>query len=115
MTSTSRRLVRPMSATQLIEPTSSASAARGKTRRRPLPRSFCSPPVESWRGTSPIQAAKSRPDRNTVGIRRRRHDRGRPQNPDARDGLNPPAHHVRAVLGYDFGLGASGKLRTVQK
>jgi hypothetical protein len=25
------------------------------------------PPVESWRGTSPIQAAKSRPDRNTFG------------------------------------------------
>jgi hypothetical protein len=23
-------------------------------------------PIESWRGTSPIQAAKSRPDRNTV-------------------------------------------------
>src|SRR6266536_6066330 len=29
--------------------------------------SFCLPPVESWRGTSPIQAAKSRPDRNAVG------------------------------------------------
>jgi hypothetical protein len=29
--------------------------------------SFCLPPVESWRGTIPIQAAKSRPDRNTVG------------------------------------------------
>jgi hypothetical protein len=26
------------------------------------------PPVESWRGTSPIQAAKSRPDRNTFGL-----------------------------------------------
>jgi hypothetical protein len=98
-----------MSATQLIEPTSRASAARGKTRRRPLPLlppSFCLPPVESWRGTSPIQAAKSRPDRNTV--RRRRHDRGRPQNPDARDGLNPPAHLVGAVLGYDLCLGSSG-------
>jgi hypothetical protein len=43
-------------------------------------------------------------------IRRRRHDRGRPQNPDARDGLNPPAHLVGAVLGYDLGLGSSGKL-----
>jgi hypothetical protein len=42
-------------------------------------------------------------------IRRRRHDRGRPQNPDARDGLNPPAHLVRAVLRYDLGLGSLGK------
>jgi hypothetical protein len=42
-------------------------------------------------------------------IRRRRHDRGRPQNPDARDGLNPPAHLVRAISGYALGLGASGK------
>jgi hypothetical protein len=31
-------------------------------------------PVESWLGTSPIQAKRRR-------IRRRRHDRGRPQNP----------------------------------
>jgi transposase len=28
--------------------------------------SFCLPPVESWRGTRPIQAAKSRPDRKIV-------------------------------------------------
>jgi hypothetical protein len=42
-------------------------------------------------------------------IRRRRHDRGRPQNPDARGGLNPPAHPVGAVLRYDLGLGSSGK------
>ena len=28
---------------------------------------FCSPPVESCRGTIPIEAAKSRPDRNTFG------------------------------------------------
>jgi hypothetical protein len=107
--STSRRLVRPMSATQLIEPTSSASAARGKTRRRPLPLSFCLPPFESWRGTSPDPGREiaSRPKHRR--IRRRRHDRGRPQNPDARDGLNAPAHLVRAVLGYDLGLGSSGK------
>jgi hypothetical protein len=57
-----------MSATQLIEPTSSASAARGKTRRRPLPLGFCLPPVESWRGTSPIQAAKSRPDVGSAAV-----------------------------------------------
>jgi hypothetical protein len=29
--------------------------------------SFCLPPVESSRGTSPIQAAKSRPDPKTFG------------------------------------------------
>src|SRR5216684_1054041 len=29
--------------------------------------SFCLPPVESCRGTIPIQAAKSRPDRKTLG------------------------------------------------
>jgi hypothetical protein len=71
------------------------------------------PPVESWRGTSPIQAAKSRPDRNTVGsaaVATIAVAPRTPQNPDARDGLNPPAHLVRAVLGYDFGLGSSGKL-----
>jgi hypothetical protein len=99
--------VKVLSYTQLIEPTSSASAARGRMRRRPLPLSFCLPPVEPWCGTSPIQAA-SRPKHRR--IRRRRNDRGHPQNPDARDGANPPAHLVRAVLGYDFGLGSSGKL-----
>src|ERR1700674_4698716 len=106
MTSTSRRLVRPMSATQLIEPTSRASAARGKTRRRPLPLSFCLPPIESWRGTSPIQAAKSRPDRNTVPPPSPRSR----SPPEPRDGLNPPAHLVGGVLGYDLGLRSSGKL-----
>src|SRR6202049_2460775 len=47
----------------------------------------------------PGREIASRPEHRRV--RRRRHDRGRPQNPDARDGFNPLARLVRAMLHLD--------------
>jgi hypothetical protein len=99
-----KALVRPMSATQLIEPTSSASAARGKT-RRPRPLSFCLPPAESWRGSSPIQAAKSGPDRNTVGSAAVATSRPRTPMP----GMVSSAGSPRSSGINNLGLGSSGK------
>src|SRR5258707_2938276 len=49
-----------------IDPRVMRSCLRGH-RRLEIGPSFCLPPVESCRGTSPIQAAKLRPDRKTVG------------------------------------------------
>jgi hypothetical protein len=63
--------------------------------------SFCLPPVESCRGTSPIQAAKSRPEQKTIGVRHRRGNRVRPDNSNARNGLKPPANLVDAMLLHD--------------
>jgi hypothetical protein len=42
-------------------------------------------------------------------IRRRRHDRGRPQNPDARSGLNPPAHPRWSGIAIRFRPGVIGE------
>src|SRR5437660_1359014 len=63
--------------------------------------SFCLPPVESCRGTSPIQAAKLRPDRKTVGSATVAAIALAPDDTDARDGLKPLARLVRAVLRLD--------------
>jgi hypothetical protein len=59
------------------------------------------PPVESCRGTSPIQAAKSRPDRKTDGSAISRRDRGGSDDADARYCLEPLARLIQAMLGDD--------------
>ena len=53
------------------------------------------PPAESSRGTSPIQAAKSRPDRKAFGSTNGSGDGGRANNADPGNGLEPLARLVR--------------------
>jgi hypothetical protein len=55
-------------------------------------------PIESWRGTSPIQAAKSRPDRNTVGSAASPRSRSPPE-PRCPGWSQPTSSLVGAVLG----------------
>ena len=55
----------------------------------------------SSRGTRPIQAAKSRPDRNALGSVTGRVDRGGANDANAGDRLEPPAPIVRLVLDDD--------------
>src|SRR5712691_4013795 len=63
--------------------------------------SLCLPPVEPSRGTNPIQAAKSRPDLKIFGSGTVAANRGGADNPNARDGLEPLARLVRAMLNND--------------
>jgi len=53
-------------------------------------------------GAAPARSRReNRVPTETPSVRHRRHDRGRPQNPDARDGFNPLARLVRAMLRLD--------------
>ena len=63
--------------------------------------SFCLPPVESCRGTIPIQAAKSRPERKTLGSGTTAAIVVAPITPNAGDGLEPLTCFVRAMLRND--------------
>src|SRR6516164_1912304 len=60
--------------------------------------SFCLPPVESCRGTSPIQAAKSRPERKTMGSDTVAAIALAPMMPMPGNALKPPARLVGAML-----------------
>jgi hypothetical protein len=57
------------------------------------------PPVESWRGTRPIQAAKSRPDLKTVGSDTVAAIAVAPMTPTP--GMVSPARLVRTMLHLD--------------
>ena len=63
------------------------------------------PPVEFCRGTSPIQAASSRPGLEEGGIGSGRRQGAGRDRPDAGNGLETPARLVRAVPGEDALLG----------
>jgi hypothetical protein len=63
--------------------------------------SFCLPPVESCRGTSPIQAAKIASGPKNPRIHDGRRYRARTDDADARNGLNPLALFVSAMLRLD--------------
>jgi hypothetical protein len=70
-----------------------------------MPSSFCLPPVECSRGTTPIQAANSRPLRKAPSVADRGDDCGRRHRSDARDGHQPSAGFVLVSGFLDHRIG----------
>ncbi len=71
------------------------------------------PPVECCLGTSPIQAARLRPDENAFPVANFG-NQGRGDNrTDARDFLEPPAFFTRSVPGMDMLLNGSDLCRDI--